>query len=234
MRSDLATMNALLRGLAETNGAANTTPSVRSASLFASVGHETSNQDMPPLRRVDIGRILGSRKSSFDFANSGVSAANVTAMVQDALLTDSQLWNLNHTAGVLEAFVFAFKSDDWPTGIYRVTSATVSCVGNLSAVGPLENLGVQREFVSGAGIVTLYAPLDQADHWAGAHGYRISALRASMALYDFHLQTLEAGWTGSVFGGFIPSVVRHILKSDGVTRHPLLAAAYGLPASDPA
>jgi hypothetical protein len=52
-----------------------------------------------------------------------------------------------------------------------------------------------------------------------------------MALYDFHLNCQANGLVGTMFGGFIGSAVRNLLQSDGVTRHPLIAATYAHPAS---
>lgn len=229
MRSDLSSMNAVIRGLAQNDGRLVRGSHVRFRKPFEGENFEFDSSfcEISDRYPKDLWKILKSRASSLHYGSSGISGEMVARMTQVALSKDENLWKLEGMAGPLEAFIFSFKSTDWPTGIYRVTSSTVTRIGNLEEVGPLENLGIQKEFVSGSGIVSIYASLDRADQWAGAHGYRIACLRASMALYDFHLRGFENGLIGCIFGGFIPSSVRKLTKTDGVTRHPLLAATYG-------
>ena len=53
--------------------------------------------------------------------------------------------------------------------------------------------------------------------------------RAAAVVYDFHLACTGHGLVGTVFAGFIPASVRHILKSDGASRHQMFAATLAPP-----
>ncbi|WP_346138524.1 tpaF [Streptomyces coeruleofuscus] len=178
----------------------------------------------------DLSATLLTRRSSLHYADAPVRTDLVLSLLQHALRRDSDGWELDDDAGPLEAFVFALRSEGKPAGVYRVTARELSFIAPTSVVGDPELLGVQREFADAGGIVSLYANIDRADSWAGSHGYRLCAVRASMALYDFHLRCQSHGLVGTMFGGFIGSAVRNLVQSDGVTRHPLLAATYAHPA----
>lgn len=177
----------------------------------------------------DLHDTLLRRRSSLQYADEPVQTEAVLQLVQGALLRDSTDWGLDADAGPLEAFVFALRSDGLAPGVYRVTARDCSFVAPLSALGDVENLGVQREFATAAGIVSVYARLDQADSWAGSHGYRLCVTRAAMAIYDFYLRAQSHDLAGTLFGGFIASAVRNLLHGDGVTRHPLISATYARP-----
>ena len=73
------------------------------------------------------------------------------------------------------------------------------------------------------------ADLDRADAWAGAHGYRHAMARAAAVIYSVHLRSAARGLTGTVFAGLSPSAVRHLLDSDGVSRHQMLAVTVAVP-----
>ncbi|QWF83986.1 hypothetical protein HUW46_07430 [Amycolatopsis sp. CA-230715] len=163
------------------------------------------------------------RRSSLRCADEPVRTGLVFALLQDALRRDSAEWGFGD--GALEAFVFALKSEGSSPGVYRVTAADCAFVAPVSAIGDVEDLVVQRELATAAGIVSVHGRLDHAD----AHRYRLCVTRAAMAIYDFHLRAQSHGLGGSLFAGFIASAVRHLVRSDGVTRHPLISATYGKP-----
>ncbi|MFE0459573.1 tpaF [Kitasatospora sp. NPDC058965] len=177
----------------------------------------------------DLHETLLARRSSLQYADAPVRTELVLHLLKGALERDRDGWALDDEAGPLEAFVFALRSEGMPTGVYRVTAREVSFVAPAAALGDPENLGVQREFATAGGIVSMYAGLDRADSWAGSHGYRVCVTRASMALYDFHLRSQSHGLVGTLFGGFIGAAVRNLVHSDAVTRHPVLSATYALP-----
>lgn len=178
---------------------------------------------------LDLTGTLLARHSSLRYADAPVRTELVLHLLKEALDRDRRDWGLDEEAGPLEAFVFALRSEGLPGGVYRVTAQEASLVAPASALGDPEKLGVQREFAGAGGIVSMYACLDRADSWAGAHGYRVCVTRASMALYDFHLRCQSRRLAGTLFGGFISSAVRTLVHSDGVTRHPLLSATYAVP-----
>ena len=88
---------------------------------------------------------------------------------------------------------------------------------------------VQKEFARAGAIVSVAADLDQADAWAGAHGYRHAMARAAAVIYSVHLRSAARGLTGTVFAGLSPSAVRRLLDSDGVSRHQMLAVTVAVP-----
>lgn len=179
----------------------------------------------------DLHATLLTRRSSLQYSDEPVRLDPILRLLQEALRRDSDDWELDDDTGPLEAFVFALRSEGKPAGVYRVTAHESSFIAPASVVGDPELLGVQREFADASGIVSVYANLDRADSWAGSHGYRLCAVRAAMALYDFHLRCQSNGLVGTMFGGFIGSAVRNLIQSDGVTRHPLIAATYAHPVS---
>lgn len=233
MRTDPEPMTAVLTELASphTSGhpARRPLPFPGPEPLGRPVAHVPADPDDDVL---GLPAVLRTRRSTLRYAATPVRTAPVLDLVRAALVEDRRTWDLDTQAGPLEAFVFALRSSDLPAGVHRVTVDGTTMIAPISAVGPLEDLGIQREFSTAAGIVATYARLDQAEGWAGAHGYRISATRAAMATYDVHLRCVARGLVGTMFGGFIPSAVRDVVQGDGVTRHPLIAATYALPVAD--
>ncbi|MET8243290.1 tpaF [Streptomyces sp. NPDC005202] len=177
----------------------------------------------------DLLETLLQRRSSLQYSDDPVRTEVIIHLLRGALRRDSADWGLDDAAGPLEAFVFAFRSEGLEPGIYRVTAQESSFIAPMSALGDVENLGVQREFATAGGIVTVYGGLDRADSWAGSHGYRLCVTRAAMAIYDFHLTFQSHGFVGTLFGGFIAPAVRNLVQSDGVTRHPLISSTYAHP-----
>ncbi|MCC2278359.1 tpaF [Streptomyces sp. ET3-23] len=230
MRNDLDTMRTVLEGLASRTSTSDGLASERRPVPFAdAVPVETALQDGDLRPAHDLRDTLRRRRSTLQYGQEPVRTDVILSLLRDVLGRDRDDWGLDTAAGPLEAFVFAFRSEGAPAGVYRVTAEETARLAGLDALGPVEELGVQREFSTAAGIVALYANLDRADSWAGSHGYRVALVRASMATYDVHLRCQALGLVGTVFGGLIPSSVRHLVHADGVARHPLLATTYARP-----
>ncbi|GAA1964466.1 hypothetical protein GCM10009754_40370 [Amycolatopsis minnesotensis] len=175
-------------------------------------------------RRGELLDALLRRQSSLRYADDPVRAELVFPLLQGALRRDSAEWGLDDS-DALEAFVFVLRSEGSAPGVYRVTARECAFVAPVSAIGDIEDLVVQRELATAAGIVSVCGRLDH----AGAHGYRLRVTRAAMAIYDFHLRAQSRDLAGTLFAGFIASAARNLLHSDGVTRHPLISATYGRP-----
>lgn len=232
MRSDSSKLQDLLDGLATRAPTGDGRAEQRSPKPFsgaAPVAVAEPGED--PGRTRDLRDTLAARRSTLHYADTPVRTGLVLGLVRAALRRDSEDWGLDGDTGPLEAFVFALRSEGEPAGVYRVTAREASFIAPASDLGDPELLGVQREFADAAGIVGVFADLDRADSWAGAHGHRICTVRASMALYDFHLRCQSHGLAGTPFGGFIGTAVRGLVQNDGAARHPLLAATYAHPAS---
>lgn len=188
------------------------------------------SQNVPEL--VDVWSGFESRRSTLQYSPQPVDARVILGLAQAALERDCRDWHHENQTGHLEAFVFVHASNTLPPGVYRVTANSAERIASAQELGPFENLGIQREFATAAGIIAIYGSIDRADSWAGSHGYRILMTRGAMALYDLTLKYQRAGFVGTIFGGFIGAAVRTLVQSDGVTRHPLVSATYALPASE--
>ena len=90
-------------------------------------------------------------------------------------------------------------------------------------------MAVQKEFARAGAIISAAASLDEADSWGGAHGYRFVMGRAAALIYSLHLRSIARGLAGTVFAGFSTSAVRHLLDSDGVSRHQMFAVTVASP-----
>ncbi|MET8505315.1 tpaF [Streptomyces sp. NPDC004787] len=237
MRTDSSMMEPLLDAFAERTPTGDGRAAERAPMPFADAVPVTGTDTgagpdaRPPL---DLHDTLQARRSTLRYGDAPVRTDLVLRLLGEALARDTADWALDDAMGPLEAFVFALRSEGRPPGVYRVTAGETSFLAPASAIGDPELMGVQREFADGAGIVTVCVNLDAADSWAGAHGFRLAAVRASMALYDFHLRCQSHRLAGTVFGGFIGASVRNLIQSDGTTRHPLLSATYAHPHPHPA
>ncbi|MEU0302710.1 tpaF [Streptomyces sp. NPDC006175] len=234
MRTDPSMMEPLLETFADRTRSGDGLAAERSLLPFADavpVDLDAEAQATDSGHALDLHETLQARRSTLQYGKAPVRTDLILRWVREALVRDAEDWGLDDACGPLEAFVFALRSEGRPAGVYRVTAREASFVAPASAVGDPQRLGIQREFADGAGIVTICADLDTADSWTGAHGFRLCAVRASMALYDFHLRCQSDRLAGTVFGGFIGAAVRNLIQSDGVTRHPLLSATYAHPAS---
>ncbi|MFE8913167.1 tpaF [Streptomyces globisporus] len=232
MRTDPSMMEPLLETFADRARCGDGLAAERSLLPFAdAVPVDVEAGTTESGRTLDLHDTLQARRSSLQYGEAPVRTDLILRWTREALERDAGDWGLDDACGPLEAFVFALRSEGRPAGVYRVTAWDISFIAPASDVGDPQLLGIQREFADGAGIVTVCANLDSADAWAGSHGFRLSAVRASMALYDFHLRCQSDGLAGTVFGGFIGAAVRNLIQSDGVTRQPLLSATYAHPAS---
>ncbi|MFB9903838.1 hypothetical protein [Allokutzneria oryzae] len=230
MRTDMAALTPLLEGLTSRTSTSDGRAAERVTLPFPGgvpVDPAPSAEDLLPVH--DLHDTLQRRRSSLVYGDQPVRTDVVLAKLREVLVRDRDEWGLDDTAGALEAFVFAFRSEGAAPGVHHVTADGCSHVAGLDELGPVEDLGIQREFSTAAGIAAVYGNLDRADSWAGAHGYRVCAVRAAMATYDLNLRCQAMGLVGTLFGGFIPASVRALLHSDGVVRHPLLATTYAHP-----
>jgi len=242
MRSDLTSMEALSRHLDERaptgdgRAALRRRPTVTTAPSpgASSDGARLDDALLDGARRArrprGLGDTLEARRSSLHYSTRPTPTLPVLALAQDALRRDQHAWP---TAGgvPLEALVLSFRSSDLPPGAWLVRPDEVTRVRGTEDLPDLDELGVQREFSTGAGMVVVCADLDAADSWAGPHGYRVTTVRASMVTYDVHLGCQADGLVGTVFGGLVPASLRGPLDVDGVCRAPLLATTW---AHDPA
>ena len=180
---------------------------------------------------LSLREILDRRSSSLSYGTEGLFLAEELASLREALRRDRADWGDVAEAVPLEGFVFALDCIDLAPGVYRVDADEAACIGSLPPPEHWEDLGVQREFARASAIVSVAADLDRADSWGGTHVYRVAMARDAAAVYDFHLSCTGHGLVGTVFAGFIPASVRHILNSDGASRHQMFAVTVAPPQS---
>lgn len=179
----------------------------------------------------DLRQTFERRSSTTDYAPEPLDAAPLLADVRAALVEDAEDWGEDAGVGSLEPFVLLLRPCGGRPGVYRVRPDGVDLLGDPPSPEEIEGMTVQKEFARAGAIVSVAADLDQADAWAGAHGYRHAMARAAAVIYSVHLRSAARGLTGTVFAGLSPSAVRHLLDSDGVSRHQMLAVTIAAPAA---
>ena len=178
----------------------------------------------------DLRRTFERRSSTTDYGPEPLDAETLLADVRAALVEDAETWGEDAGVGSLEPFVLLLRPRGERPGVYRVRPDGVDLVGGPPSPEEIEGMTVQKEFARAGAIVSVAADLDQADAWGGAHGYRHAMARAAAVIYSVHLRSAARGLTGTVFAGLSPSAVRHLLDSDGVSRHQMLAVTVAAPA----
>ena len=155
------------------------------------------------------------------------------AMVRDALADDASTWGQDAASCPLEPFVLLLRPRGAELGIYRVRLDGVDLVRPLPQAEEIEGMAVQKEFARAGAIVSVAANLDEADAWGGAAGYRFTMSRSAALIYSLHLRAAARGLVGTVFAVFATSAVRHLLDSDGVSRHQMFAVTIARPQTEP-
>ena len=112
-------------------------------------------------------------------------------------------------------------------------AAKVYCVEPPESERALPAADLAQEFARAGAIVSVAANLDEADAWGGAAGYRFTMSRSAALIYSLHLRAAARGLVGTVFAGFATSAVRHLLDSDGVSRHQMFAVTIASPQTEP-
>ena len=110
-----------------------------------------------------------------------------------------------------------------------VTADSIGRIGDLPDAPPDTYLGIQREFATGTGVLSVCGDLVRVQHAWGDHGYRLLMTRASALVYDFYLHCVAIGLGGTVFAGFNTASARGILDADCIARHHLFAATFARP-----
>ena len=181
----------------------------------------------------ELHRTFERRSSSTSYGAEPLAVEPLLGMVRDALADDARTWGEDAAACPLEPFVLLLRPSGAEPGIYRVRLDGVDLVRPMPQAEEIEGMAVQKEFARAGAIVSMAADLDRADAWAGAHGYRHAMARAAAVIYSLHLRAAARGLVGTVFAGFATSAVRHLLDSDGVSRHQMFAVTIASPQTTP-
>ena len=177
----------------------------------------------------DLHQTFERRSSSTSYGAEPLEAEPLLAMVRDALTDDVRTWGEDAQACPLEPFILLLRPSGAEPGIYRVRLDGVDLVRPLPDAEVIEGMTVQKEFARAGAIVSVAANLDEADSWGGASGYRFAMSRSAALIYSLHLRAVARGLVGTVFAGFATSAVRHLLDSDGVSRHQMFAVTIASP-----
>ena len=181
----------------------------------------------------DLHQTFERRSSSTSYGTEPLEAEPLLAMVRDALADDARTWGEDAAACSLEPFVLLLRPRGAEPGIYRVRLDGVDLIRPLPEAEAIEGMTVQKEFARAGAIVSVAANLDEADTWGGAVGYRFTMSRSAALIYSVHLRAVARGLVGTVFAGFATSAVRHLLDSDGVSRHQMFAVTVASPEAKP-
>ncbi|MBO3725006.1 hypothetical protein J5X07_08195 [Actinomyces bowdenii] len=174
---------------------------------------------------------LERRSSSTAYSPEPLEAGLLLATVREALMEEEGAWQ-GRGAGGPEVFVLLLRPRGAEPGIYRVRREGADLVADLPAPEQVEGMTVQKEFAQAGAIVSAAADLEAAEAWGGAHGYRHAMGRCASLIYSVHLRAVARGLVGTVFAGFASSEVRHLLDSDGVSRHQMFAVTVAHPAQE--
>jgi len=181
----------------------------------------------------ELHRTFERRSSSTSYGAEPLAVEPLLGMVRDALADDARTWGEDAAACPLEPFVLLLRPSGAEPGIYRVRFDGVDLVRPLPDAEVIEGMTVQKEFARAGAIVSVAANLDEADAWDGASGYRFTMSRSAALIYSLHLRAVARGLVGTVFAGFATSAVRHLLDSDGVSRHQMFAVTIASPQTTP-
>ena len=181
----------------------------------------------------DLRQTFERRSSTTDYAPEPLDAAPLLASVQAALVEEAESWGEEAGAIGLEPFVLLLRARGARPGVYRVGPDGADLVREAPSPEEIEGMTVQKEFARAGAIVSVAANLDEADAWGGAAGYRFTMSRSAALIYSLHLRAAARGLVGTVFAGFATSAVRHLLDSDGVSRHQMFAVTIASPQTEP-
>ena len=239
MRTDFETLRELINGFSAGSG---TRPGEPTSDGLA------ARRPRPPLACLEPGVLVPGpqtayphdlhqtferRSSSTSYGTEPLEAEPLLAMVRDALADDARTWDEDAAACPLEPFVLLLRPRGAEPGIYRVRLDGVDLIRPLPEAEAIEGMTVQQEFARAGAIVSAAANLDEADTWGGAVGYRFTMSRSAALIYSVHLRAVARGLVGTVFAGFATSAVRHLLDSDGVSRHQMFAVTVASPVAEP-
>ena len=162
----------------------------------------------------------------------GVTQGSITCL-EKLTAEEAEAWGEEADVVGLEPFVLLLRARGARPGVYRVGPDGADLVREAPSPEEIEGMTVQKEFARAGAIVSVAANLDEADAWGGAAGYRFTMSRSAALIYSLHLRAVARGLVGTVFAGFATSAVRHLLDSDGVSRHQMFAVTIASPQTEP-
>nr|BFE72184.1 hypothetical protein GCM10020092_054850 [Actinoplanes digitatis] len=190
--------------------------------------------ELPPSAapRAALDDVLLERTAVRDYAQTPLSAADLSAVLSAADRMDAGGWSAERAAGVdLELYCASWRVTGVDTGLYRyLPGRSALCrVASLPDGPQAEELVIQREFARAAALVVITGNLAAALARNGSHGHRLLLTRAGAAGHAAWLAALRHDLVGTVFAGLLPHVLRERAAADGYHRAALFAFAVGRP-----
>jgi len=169
---------------------------------------------------------LEKRKAEKHFSGITVAREPFEALPGKVKAVDAVLWKEAARQSPLDLYMFASHVDGLEPGIYRLDGEEAVRATN-AELGTAEDLVLQPEFASAAAIVFIVGSIKSVTEAQGDHGYRVLLERAGAAAETVWLESLEMGYSASIFAGILPSILRGAIGVDGFTKVQLLAVAVG-------
>ena len=227
MRSDFTYMDELITSLRKVPDQPITTTVTPLRAAAPTPFAPTGNAD-PLAEGVPLGQCLRQRRSSLVYEQEPLDVLPLLDFCRATMQAERETWHDEASAPTESVFVL-LKSRDVEPGLYSVTADSIGRIGGLPDAPPDTYLGIQREFATGTGVLSVCGDLVRAQHAWGDHGYRLLMTRASALVYDFYLHCVAIGLGGTVFAGFNTASARGILDADCIARHHLFAATFARP-----
>ncbi|MBV2153699.1 nitroreductase family protein [Kitasatospora sp. SUK 42] len=180
-----------------------------------------------PLVGDSLRSTLRRRKANRFFADQPVDADVLRRMVEAGHGADASLWPVERAARPLEFLVAARDVTGLRPAVHRHEPDGFTPLADLAGTGELSALVLQPEFALAPAILVAVGSLEDATDSAGSHGHRLLLERSGAACAAAWLTAVDAGLSGSIFAGFLPSALRRLVGIDGFRRTQLLALAVG-------
>ncbi|MEU8924979.1 nitroreductase family protein [Kitasatospora sp. NPDC048545] len=170
---------------------------------------------------------LRRRRANRFFADRPVDAEVLQRMIEAGHGADAALWPAEWAARPLEFLVAARTVTGLRPAVHRYGPDGFEPIADIVGVEQLRALVLQPEFALAPAILLATGSLEDALESAGSHGHRRLLERSGAACEAAWLTAVDAGLSGSIFAGFLPSALKRLVGIDGFRRTQLLALAVG-------
>lgn len=178
---------------------------------------------------MPLGRVLERRRSVRQYADRGVNATDLAAMLSNTHAVDEDDWFSDIRAGmVLRLTVVARNVVGLEAGVYRYVAAGQSLkqVNTELSASELSALFAQQDVSAAAAQVWIGGSL-AACATRGSRAYRRMLIRAGAVAHRISVAAVASGVSGAIVAGIVANAARRSLGFDGWHHVPLLAFTCG-------
>jgi len=182
---------------------------------------------------MPLGTVLERRRSVRTFADRGISATDLAAMLRHAYSADADNWPIDIRSGlVLTLTVVVRDVVGIEAGVYRYLPHchTLDLVHPALSPTELSGLFVQSDVSSAAAQIWISGSR-AACALQGSRAYRRMLSRAGAVAHRLSVAAIASGATGAIVAGIVVNAAQRALTMDGWHNAPLLAFACGREAS---